>query len=69
MITAIMVNDIYGWELSHYYEKVVVKQFSGLTTEDMMTTYIKPPLKYYHDHLIIHVGTNDLRSNQDRETI
>ena len=69
MITAIMVNDIYGWELSHNYEKVVGKQFSGLTTEDMMTTYIKPPLKYYHDHLIIHVGTNDLRSNQDRETI
>ena len=34
-----------------------------------MMTYVKPPLKYYHDHLIIHVGTNDLRSNQDRETI
>ena len=63
-----MVKDIYGWELSDNYEKVVVKQFSGSTTEDMMT-YIKPPLKCNPDRFIIHVGTNDLRSDQDRETI
>ena len=40
MSTAIMANsiakDIYGWEFSDNYEKVVVKQFSGSTTEDMM---------------------------------
>ena len=63
-----MVKDIYGWELSCNYEKVVVKQFSGLTTEDMMK-YIKPLLKCNPDRFIIHVGTNDLRSEQDRETI
>ena len=44
IITAIvgdsMVKDIYGWELSDNYEKVVVKQFSESTTEDMMI-YIK----------------------------
>ena len=45
-----------------------MKQFSGSTTEDMMT-YIKPPLKCNHDRFIIHVGTNDLRYHQDRETI
>ena len=70
IITAIvgdsMVKDIYGWELS--YEKVVVKQFSGSTTEDMMK-YIKPPLKCNPDRFIIHVGTNNLRSDQDRGTI
>ena len=59
-----MVKDIYGWELSDNYEKVVVKQFSGSTTEDVM-----PLLKCNHDRFIIHVGTNDLRSDQDRETI
>ena len=32
-------------------------------------TYIKPPLKHYSDRFIIHVGTNDLRSDQYRETI
>ena len=63
-----MVKDIYGWELSDNYEKVVVKQFSGSTTEDMMT-YIKPPLKYNPDRFIFHVGINDLRSDQDCETI
>ena len=63
-----MVKDICGWELSDNYEKVAVKQFSGSTTEDMMT-YIKPPLKCNPDRFIIHVGTNDLRSDQDRETI
>ena len=39
IITAIvgdsMVKDIYGWELSDNYENVVVKQFSGSTTEEM----------------------------------
>ena len=49
-------------------KKVVVKHFSGSTTEDIMT-YIKPLLKRNPDRFIIHVGTNDLRSNQDPKTI
>ena len=63
-----IVKDIYVWELLCNKTKVVVKHFSGLTTEDMMT-YIKPPLKRNPDRFIIHVGTNDLRSNQNAETI
>ena len=34
-----------------------------------MKTYIQPPLKCDPDRVIIHVGTNDLRSSQDPETI
>ena len=72
IITAIvvdsMVKDIYRWELSDNYENVAVKQFTGSTTEDMMT-YIKSPLKCNPDRFIIHIGTNDLRSDKDRETI
>ena len=45
-----------------------MKHFSGSTAEDMMT-YIKPLLKRKPDRFIIHVGTNDLISNQDPETI
>ena len=63
-----MVKDMIGWELSSNNEKVVVKHFSGSRTEDMMA-YIKPPLKHNPDHFIIHVETNDWRSNQDPETI
>ena len=63
-----MVKDIYGWELSDNHKNVVVKQFSGSTTDDMMA-YIKPLLKCNPDRFIIYVGTNDLRSDQDHETI
>ena len=34
---------------------IVVKHFSGSTTEDMMK-YIKPPLKRKPDRFIIHAG-------------
>ena len=63
-----MVNDIYGLELSDNNEKVVVKHFSRSTNADMMI-YIKPLLKCNPDRFIIHVGTNDLRSNQDPEIL
>ena len=63
-----MVKGIYGWELSSNNKKVIVKHFSGSITEGMMT-YIIPPLKRNPDCFIIHVGINDLRSNQDPETI
>ena len=57
IVTAIMVDsmvkDIYGWELSDHNEKVVVKYFSGLPTEDMMT----------------HIRANNWRSDQNPETI
>ena len=72
IVTAIMVDsmvkDIYGWELSDHNEKVVVKYFSGLPTEDMMT-HIKPPLKHNPDCFIIDVRANNWRSDQNPETI
>ena len=63
-----IIEDAYGWELSDKEKKVVVKHFSGSTTEDIKT-YIQPPLKRDPDRVIIHVGTNDLRSSQDPVTI
>ena len=48
---------------------MVVKHFSGSTTENMKTYIIQPPLKRDPDRVIIHVDTNDLRSSQDPETI
>ena len=47
---------------------MVVKHFSGSTTEDMKT-YIQPPVKRDPDRVIIHVGTIDLRFSEDPKTI
>ena len=47
---------------------MIVKHFSGSTTE-YMKTYIQSPLMRDPDRVIIHVGTNDLRSSQAPETI
>ena len=63
-----MIKDVYGWELSDREEKVVMKHFSGSTTEDMKT-YIQPPLKCDPDWVITYVGTNYLRLSQDPVTI
>ena len=63
-----VIKDVYGWELFDREEKVVVKHFSGSTTEDMKA-YIQHPLKRNADRVIIHVGTIDLRSSQDPEKL
>ena len=63
-----MIRDVYGWELPDREEKVAVKHFSWSTIEDMKT-YIQAPLKRDPDRVIVHVGTKDLRSSQDPETI
>ena len=72
IVTAIvgdsLIKDVYGWDLSDREEKVAGKHFSGSTTGDMKN-YIQPPLKRDPDRIIIHVGTNRLRSSQDLETI
>jgi hypothetical protein len=56
-----MVKNVRGWELSNPIKKVIVKSFSGATTEDM-EDYLKTVLRKEPGNLILHVGTNDLRS-------
>ena len=46
-----------------------MKHFSGLITEDMMANIETHPLKLNPHGFIIHVRTNDSRSNQNPETI
>ena len=45
-------------------ERIFVKSFPG-STIDCMKDYIKPSLKYDPDAIIIHVGTNDLRTEKE----
>ena len=56
-----MVKNVRGWDLSNQKNKVIVKSFSGATTEDM-EDYLKPILRKEPQNLILHVGTNDLKA-------
>ena len=56
-----MVKNVRGWDLSNQKNKVIVKSFSGATTEDM-EDYLKPILRKEPKNLILHVGTNDLKA-------
>ena len=55
-----------GWSLSKT-NKVFVKSFSGATTKDK-EDFIKPILRKEPDNIIIHVGTNDVNSQEPRLT-
>ena len=61
-----MISRLQGWKMSDKSRRVTVKSFSGAKVEDM-SHYIKPSLKYKPDNLILHVGTNNLRSNTPNE--
>ena len=59
------MKHIYGWTLSRLLKsknkRVKVMHFSGATTA-CMASYIKPTLKQNTGKVILHIGTNDLRS-------
>ena len=57
-----IVKNIYGQKMgNNTNSRVFVKSFSGATTGDM-GHYIKPTLERNPDHVILHVGTNDLKT-------
>lgn len=61
-----MVSRIQGWKMTDKSNKITVKSFPGATTDDM-SDYIKPSLKYRPDNIILHIGTNNLRSNSPNQ--
>ena len=52
--------------LKEYFR--IVKPFPGPTTQDMKD-YIKPTIARNQDMVILHTGTNDLKSNQNSSDI
>ena len=60
--------DIKGWELSNKSEKFVVKFFGGATTKDM-ESYIQLAIERAPSNVILHCGTNDLKTSTDPEQI
>ena len=62
-----MVQNVKGFELGEAAgHRVVVKSFSGATST-AMSHYLKPNLEMKPDEVILHVGTNDLKSNTPQE--
>ena len=65
-----IVKHVNGWQLSESLknDKASVLSFSGASSKQMMT-YVKPTIEEKPDFIILHTGTNDLRSNADPEEI
>ena len=54
----LMVKNLHGWMMSRT-KTVKVHSFSGSTVQDM-EYFVEPLLARYPDHIILHVGTNNL---------
>ena len=60
-----MIKHTNGWEIARKLKancKVYAKAFPGATTQCRMD-YMKSSIRAKPDHIILHVGTNDLQSN------
>lgn len=58
-----MIKRVQGWKIARIVDhRVVVKAFPRATTSDM-EHYLKPGLAKDPQRVILHVGTNDLKSN------
>ena len=63
-----IVKDVKGWKLSDEKNKAVVKHFSGAKLKDVKS-YIIPTFEQNLERIIIHSGTNDLKSDSSLEEI
>ena len=63
-----MVNNIKGWKISCSTRKVVMKHFSDAKTKDMKS-YVIPTVEQKPDNIILHTGTNDLKTIDTPEEI
>ena len=61
-----IVKNVNSWQLSKSLtnEKVSVKSLSGATTKQM-STYVKLTIEEKPDSVILRIGTNNLRSNNE----
>ena len=58
-----MTKRLQGWKIARKVcHRVVVKAFPGATTSDM-EHYLRPALAKDPQRVILHVGTNDIKSN------
>ena len=63
-----IIKDIKGWEISNRKNKFVVRHFPGVKTDDMKS-YVVPTIKQNPEKIVIHCGTNDLKTEKDHKKI
>lgn len=63
-----IIKEIQGHNLTSDEHKVIVKPFLGARTS-CMHHHVQPTLKQNPDVIILHCGTNDLKSEKDSEQI
>ena len=71
IIRDLVVRKVFGDKLSNSLNNnhhVIVHSFAGAKTQ-CIEDYIKPTIKLSPNQIIIHCGTNDLRSNEEPKTI
>ena len=57
-----IIQNLQGYKLrKEINQRVVVKSFSGATTQDMKS-YVQPTIDNAPDRICLHIGTNDLKS-------
>lgn len=60
-----IIKGLKWWKMSRQHTKINMKCFPGSTVEDM-ESYMLPTLRKNPDQIIVHIGTNDLSSNDSR---
>ena len=63
-----IISGLKGWRMSDKNNVVRVRSFPGATIEDM-DDYIKPSSRASPDNLIIHIGTNNLPSDEPKQIV
>lgn len=58
-----IISKLKGWKMSDKSNRISTISISGSRVEDMKD-YIKPTLKAKPDNMIVHIGTNNLRSEE-----
>ena len=60
-LVILWLRNLKRWKMSIRTRKVVMKHFSGAQTKDMKS-YVIPTVAQKPDNIILHTGTNDLKS-------
>ena len=58
-----IISKLAGWKMSHKSNRTTIRSFPGSRVEDM-ADYVKPTLKWKPHNIILHTGTNNLRTDE-----